>query len=114
MPVKRYFLRGIDYFQLLIDHHNKRFGGPGHEARLAIFLDGVLKESTFRSAIESNELCKQLQTLTISKSMGLGFPSLVFSSEKKQIPVSFHKLEPHKSIPEIIPGVANKNRAICC
>lgn len=46
MPVKRYFLRGIDYFQLLIDHHNKRFGGPGHEARLAIFLDGRVDEDS--------------------------------------------------------------------
>jgi len=92
MPVKRYFLKGIDYFQLLIDHHNKRFGGPGHEARLAIFLNGVVDENAIRKTLLENELCNQLSKLHISKTFGLGFPSLVFSENSKHIPVSFHQI----------------------
>ena len=92
MPAKRYFLKGIDYFQLLIDHHNKRFGGPGHEARLAIFLDGIVNESKVTALLAQNEICDRLRSLHIDKTFGLGYPSLVFSETKKNIPVSFHKV----------------------
>ncbi len=92
MPVNRYYLKGIDYFQLLIDHHNKRFGGSGHEARLAIFLDGIVDEHKLRVIISGNEHCKMLSSLTISKTGGLGYPAAVFSNDLVPIPVSFHTI----------------------
>lgn len=99
MPVKRYFLKGIDYFQLLIDHHNKRHGGPGHEARLAIYLDGKVSETTFNSLLQKNEICERLRKLYISKTAGLGYPSLVFSETGTNIPVTYHHLDSNE-----IPG----------
>ncbi len=99
MPAKRYFLKGIDYFQLLIDHHNKRHGGPGHEARLAIYLDGKADETLLRNLIQGNEICEQLRFLHISKTGGLGYPSLVFSETGINIPVTFHQIDSNE-----IPG----------
>jgi len=93
MPANRYFLKGIDYFQLLIDHHNKRFGGPGHEARLAVYFNGKVDVNVISKIISENELCRQLQSLHISKTFGLGYPALIFSEVKKNIPISFHSLE---------------------
>ena len=92
MPVKRYFLKGIDYFQLLIDHHNKRYGGPGHEARLAVFLGGSVNQDEVKSLISDNEICDRLCSLHVSKTFGLGYPSLVFSQNKHPIPVTFHNV----------------------
>lgn len=93
MPAKRYFLKGIDYFQLLIDHHNKRHGGPGHEARLAIYLNGKADESSLRNLLQGNEICEQLRFLHISKTAGLGYPSLVFSETGISIPVTFNHID---------------------
>jgi len=92
MPAKRIFLHGIDYFQLLIDHHSKKKGGRGHEARLAIFLKGFAGENAVTDTISNNEICQQLSKARISKTFGLGYPSLYFIKEKSAIPVSFHHL----------------------
>lgn len=92
MQVKRYYLNGIDYFQLLIDHHNKKLGGTGHEARLAIYLDGIVDENKILEIISENEHCTLLSSLTINKTKGLGYPSAVFSRRHIPVPVSFYKI----------------------
>ncbi len=96
MSDKRIFLKGIDYFQLLIDHHNKRHGGTGHEARLAIYFNGVVDLETVKSEISSNELCNRLAKIRLSKNGGLGFPFLYFIEKKNSIPISFHQVESDK------------------
>lgn len=96
MPVKRYFLKGIDYFQLLIDHHNKRLGGPGHEARLAIFLEGVVDEKKMLETLQQNDLCMQLQSLHISQTFGLGYPAVVFKDTKYEMPITVHHVDDDK------------------
>lgn len=99
MSAKRYFLKGIDYFQLLIDHHNKKKGGLGHEARLAVYLDGKLDEHLFLQTLEANAHYQQLQTIRVSKALGLGYPSITFTNSKRIIPVTFLQLN-ENSIPE--------------
>jgi hypothetical protein len=92
MPGKRVFLPGIDYFQLLIDHHSKRKGGKGHEARLAIYLQGILSQSQVLETVSSNKICQQLSQARISKSFGLGYPSLYFTKTNCEIPITFHTI----------------------
>lgn len=84
---KRFYLSGIDYFQLLIDHHNKKNGGLGHEARLALFLEGRLSEQTLRAHLAANEHCRRLARVRIDKTWGLGYPSIVFLKQAAEIPV---------------------------
>lgn len=95
---KRYFLRGIDYFQLLIDHHNKKKGGLGHASKLAILLKGHLDKDAFLQRIADNEHCRQIARIRIHKTWGLGYPSIFFEKKEGQIPVSFHTLNT-ESIP---------------
>ena len=90
---KRFYLSGIDYFQLLIDHHNKKNGGLGHEARLAIFLRGFLPEKTLREHLAANAHCRQLAQVRIDKKWGLGYPSIVFTKKPTEIPVTSHTLD---------------------
>ena len=99
MNNKRIFLKGIDYFQLLIDHHIRKKGGSGHEARLVIYLKGLVDESMIRSTLATNSHCQQLARARISNSFGLGYPSLYFTKGAEKIDVSFHHLDDTK-IPE--------------
>ncbi len=91
MSTKRVSLPGIDYFQLLIDHHIKRKGGHGHEARLALFMKGPADENLIKKTIRESELCNRLAKVRVSKTFGLGFPSLRFiNAESKLIPRFHH------------------------
>jgi len=92
MSAKRYFLKGIDYFQLLIDHHNKKKGGLGHEARLSVYLAGKLNEYLFLQILNANPHFQQLQTIRLGKSFGLGYPSITFTNTNGKIPVTFQEL----------------------
>lgn len=92
MSARRYFLKGIDYFQLLIDHHNKKKDGLGHEARLAIYLNGKTDQQKFLQTLEANPHYHKLQTIRVSKSFGLGYPSVTFTNKKGKIPVTFQEL----------------------
>lgn len=92
MSAKRNFLKGIDYFQLLIDHHNKKKGGLGHEARLAIYLDGKLDKQHFQQALDNNSHFRELQTIRVSKTFGLGYPSVTFTNKMGIIPVTYQEL----------------------
>ncbi len=87
MSANRYFLKGIDYFQLLIDHHNKKKGGRGHEARLAIFTREPVDVDQLRFTINQNEICKKLQSVRLSKTFGLGYPSITFNNLGEEIPI---------------------------
>ena len=92
MSAKRYFLKGIDYFQLLIDHHNKKKGGLGHEARLAVYLKGKLDKKKFQQTLEANPHYLQLQTIRVSKTFGFGYPSITFTNTKGKIPITFQEI----------------------
>ncbi len=102
MSAKRYFLKGIDYFQLLIDHHNKKKGGLGHEARLAVYLDGNLDSQKFQLTLDNNLHFRQLQTIRVSKAYGLGYPSITFTNTKGIIPVTWQEINgneiPHSAL----------------
>lgn len=99
MPAKKMLLPGIDYFQLLIDHHTRRLGGSGHEARLAVYLEGSPGEEEIRRQISENATCRRLARVRVTKHKGVGFPALYFIDDPGDIPVSFHR-EPGNNLPE--------------
>ena len=93
MPVKRFFLHGIDYFQLLIDHHGKKRGGRGHEAHLSILLEGHIPKDAIEQLFEVHPVLKKIINLRISKSFGIGYPSVYQTNRPAQLPVSFSSID---------------------
>lgn len=83
-------LRGIDFFQLLIDKHAKRKGGAGHIIRLKLILKGQLKENSFSEVLNTNPLLQQVAKARIRTYFGVGYPYLYFCKKETHIPVAFH------------------------
>ncbi|MEZ4947961.1 MAG: hypothetical protein R2784_00970 [Saprospiraceae bacterium] len=90
MSKDRHFLHGVDYFQLLIDHHGRKLGGPGHIVRLEMLLEGRLEESLLLAAIKNNQGLKELSRVRLSAGKWSGFPRFYFE-EASPFPVFFHK-----------------------
>ena len=90
MQASRKRLKGIDYFQLLIDHHNKKKGGLGHIVRLSIWLDGIMDEKLFRQRIDRNPICQQIAKIRITQHGGVGYPKIIFKETNTSIPIAFH------------------------
>jgi hypothetical protein len=105
MSFKRTFLKGVDYFQLLIDHHARRKGGPGHQAHLTVYLQGAPDEQTVVSWLEKNETASQIARARVSKSGGLGYPSVYFIKSSEAFPVQFVHADESR-LPEIISSVS--------
>ncbi len=85
-------LSGIDFFQVLVDHHIRRKKGPGHVTRLAIFLKGKLKKEALEQAVFENELCQQIARLRLDSHWGLGYSTLFFTKRKIAIPIDYQEV----------------------
>lgn len=91
MSQNRHYLHGVDYFQLLIDHHGKRLGGPGHIVRLAVEVKGELSATFLKNKIQESTRLLQLTKLRLRGSRWSGFPYFTFEGEEV-LPV-FEKAE---------------------
>ncbi|MCB0521982.1 MAG: hypothetical protein H6577_05690 [Lewinellaceae bacterium] len=89
----RYFLSGIDFFQVLVDHHIRRKKGPGHVTRLAIFLEGRLERERLERAVAENDLCRRIARLRLHSHGGLGYSYVAETKKPGCLPVSFHEAD---------------------
>ena len=105
MSFKRTFLKGVDYFQLLIDHHARRKGGPGHQAHLTIELNGTPDRETITAWLQNNQTASQIARARVSKSGGLGYPSVYFIKSSEAFPAQFVHADKSR-LPEIISSVS--------
>lgn len=92
MTNKRHYLSGIDFFQVLVDHHIRRKKGPGHVTRLAVYLQGRLEQEQLEKALQANELCRQIARMRLNNHLGLGYSTLVFKKNECRIPISLHEI----------------------
>ncbi len=93
MSPERYSLRGTDYFQAVIDFHNRKKGGQGHIVRLLLHLKGELEREVLLRCLEDNDLFCQIAGVRLSDKIRKGYPNFcVTSTENKELPVSFHQI----------------------
>jgi hypothetical protein len=92
-------LSGIDFFQVLVDHHIRRKKGPGHVTRLAIFLKGKLEKEQLEQVVLENELCQQIARLRLDSHWGLGYSTLYFTQgrggskpPRPSIPIDYQEI----------------------
>ncbi|MCB0662779.1 MAG: hypothetical protein KDC24_08565 [Saprospiraceae bacterium] len=78
MSQDRHYLHGVDYFQLLIDYHGRRLGGPGHIVRLAIEVDGDINAPFLKKKIEASPTISQLTRLRLQGGRWSSFPYFNF------------------------------------
>jgi hypothetical protein len=78
----RHYLHGVDYFQLLIDHHGKRLGGPGHIVRLAVEVAGDLTANDIKNRIQESPPLLQLARLRLKGGRWRSFPYFTFEGEE--------------------------------
>ena len=86
-------LHGTDYFQLLIDHHSKRQGGPGHQAGLAIWLAGHVEEHELRKMLDEHPDCRRLQQVRVVKTNFIGVPEVKVDEPPKPVSLFVHRTQ---------------------
>lgn len=96
----RIFLSGVDYFQLLIDHHARKKGAPGHQAHLAVYLEGFPGEEEIKAVFSGDDQFRKIASIRLSKTWGLGYPSIKFCDPSSVFPVTFHDETGSDVLPE--------------
>ena len=102
--MEKKLLKGIDFFQLLIDKHARRKGGVGHIVRLKLEVEGQLQEDFLRANFQKNKLLQKVARARISTNFGIGYPYLFFQKTPADIPIIFNEFNSESTLHGLLNG----------
>lgn len=88
--------RGMDYFQVLIDHHIKKHGGTAHQARIFIRLDGTVSKDEVESVVQTDPSLSWISNLRLGFTGLHAYARIVSNPEYCEFPISVIKLQPEQ------------------
>lgn len=90
-------LRGMDYFQVLIDHHIKKHGGIAHQARIFILLDGIISRKEVDAVIHENSAISWICNLRLRFTRFQAYARILTHAGQGAMPISELTLHPDES-----------------
>ncbi len=86
-------LRGMDYFQVLIDHHIKKHGGTAHQARIFFHLEGTVSREEIEAVVRSDASISWICNLRLTYTRFHSYARIVTNSGKGEMPIAVVELE---------------------
>ena len=81
-------LRGMDYFQVLIDHHIKKHGGSAHQAHIFLLLDGLVSKEEVRSIVQADPAIRWICSLRLEFTKPIPYARIRPQAGTGHLPVS--------------------------